>query len=98
MKDKYSASDFAQVESVSHAQAIRAEIHLRRQISSYLQMIISLYEPNTPEVISQTQANLSLLQNSAQAWPLAHYLLGRPSDKVRFFGALTIIIKLNKER
>lgn len=29
---------------------------------------------------------------------MIHSLLERPDEKVRFFGALTIIIKLNKER
>ena len=29
---------------------------------------------------------------------MVHQLLERPDDKVKFFGALTVIIKLNKER
>jgi hypothetical protein len=29
---------------------------------------------------------------------LARHLLGRPDEKVKFFGALTIIIKLNTEK
>lgn len=29
---------------------------------------------------------------------MIHLLLERPDEKVRFFGALTVIIKLNKEK
>ena len=38
------------------------------------------------------------LQRSAQGWLLARELLGRPDEKVKFIGALTIIVKLNTER
>ncbi|KPM36895.1 hypothetical protein AK830_g9668 [Neonectria ditissima] len=60
-------------------------------------LIISLYQPNPPALISQMQSALSRLQSSPQAWLMARDLLGRPDDKVKFFGALTIIIKLNNE-
>ncbi|KAM5353749.1 hypothetical protein ACJ41O_000399 [Fusarium nematophilum] len=60
-------------------------------------LILSLYQPNPPEVISRTQTTLSRLQGSPQAWAIARDLLGRPDEKVKFFGALTIIIKLNNE-
>ncbi|KAK5988739.1 Importin beta-like protein [Cladobotryum mycophilum] len=60
-------------------------------------LILALYEPNPPEVISRTQAILSRLQSSSQAWSLAHHLLERPNEKIKFFGALTIIVKLNTE-
>ncbi|KEY67281.1 hypothetical protein S7711_04534, partial [Stachybotrys chartarum IBT 7711] len=63
-----------------------------------LQLILSLYEPNTPDYIARTQSTLSRLQTSPQAWLLARHLLGRPDEKVKFFGALTIIIKINTER
>ncbi|KAF4504396.1 hypothetical protein G6O67_008335 [Ophiocordyceps sinensis] len=60
-------------------------------------LILSLYRPSPPDVIAATQASLSQFQGSPQAWPMIHSLLERPDEKVRFFGALTIIIKLNKE-
>ena len=63
-----------------------------------LQLILSLYQANPPEVISKAQATLAWFQGSPQAWPMIHQLLERPDDKVKFFGALTVIIKLNKER
>lgn len=62
------------------------------------QLILSLYQPNSPEVISRTQAALSQLQGTPQAWQIAKLLLARPDEKVKFFGALTIIVKLNTER
>ncbi|KAH7144661.1 armadillo-type protein [Dactylonectria estremocensis] len=60
-------------------------------------LILSLYQPNHPEVISRTQSTLSQLQSSPQAWLMARELLSCQDDKVKFFGALTIIIKLNNE-
>lgn len=61
-------------------------------------LILSLYQPASPSTISKTQSTLSRLQSSPQAWSLAHHLLGRPDEKVQFFGALTIIVKLNTEK
>ncbi|PFH55465.1 hypothetical protein XA68_18268 [Ophiocordyceps unilateralis] len=41
--------------------------------------------------------DLNLDQCSPQAWSFIQDLLERPDDKVKFFGVLTVIIKLNKE-
>ncbi|KAG6017198.1 hypothetical protein E4U54_008073, partial [Claviceps lovelessii] len=60
-------------------------------------LILSLYESKTPENIATNQALLANFQSLPQAWILARELLQRPDEKVRFFGALTIIIKLNRE-
>ncbi|KAF5567638.1 member of the karyopherin-beta family nuclear import [Fusarium napiforme] len=60
-------------------------------------LILSLYQPNPPEVIAQTQATLSRLQGTPEAWGLARILLEKPDPQVKFFGALTIVIKLNNE-
>lgn len=49
-------------------------------------------------MIAHTQSALSRLQSSPQAWVIARDLLARPDEKVKFFGALTIIIKLNTKR
>ena len=61
-------------------------------------LILSLYEPNPPEVIAQNQALLSQTQSTPAAWSLARGLLDRPDEKVRFIGVVTIIVKLNTER
>ncbi|GAB0135516.1 hypothetical protein EsDP_00003851 [Epichloe bromicola] len=60
-------------------------------------LILSLYGSRSPEKIATDQALLANFQSSPEAWILAHELLQRPDEKVRFFGALTIIIKLNRE-
>lgn len=70
---------------------------LPSEIEQVESLILSLYEPASPSTISKTQSTLSRLQSSPQAWSLAHHLLGRPDEKVKFFGALTIIVKLNTE-
>ncbi|KAK8146352.1 hypothetical protein G3M48_003209 [Beauveria asiatica] len=61
------------------------------------QLIISLYQPNPPEVIASTQAALARIQSLPQAWALSKELLSRRDEKVQFFGVLTIIIKLNTQ-
>lgn len=61
------------------------------------ELIISLYQPNPPEVIASTQAELARIQNLPEAWTLSKQLLSRTDEKVQFFGVLTIIIKLNTE-
>ncbi|KAG6125862.1 hypothetical protein E4U22_007621 [Claviceps purpurea] len=60
-------------------------------------LILSLYESKAPDKIATDQTLLANFQCSPQAWILARELLQRPDEKVRFFGALTIIIKLNRE-
>ncbi|KAI0526345.1 armadillo-type protein [Xylaria bambusicola] len=61
-------------------------------------LINELYKPNPPETISQIQETLQRLQKSPQGWQLAQSLLARLGDNIKFFGALTIIVKLNTER
>ncbi|KAK0384775.1 hypothetical protein NLU13_7253 [Sarocladium strictum] len=65
-----------------------------REIES---LILSIYQPNPPEVIARNQAILSQLQSTPTAWSLARNLLNLPDEKVKFFGILTIIVKLNTE-
>jgi hypothetical protein len=60
-------------------------------------LILSLYQPNEPQVIASTQATLTRLQGSPAAWSIARDLLTRPDEKVKFHGALILIIKLNTE-
>ncbi|RCI10987.1 hypothetical protein L249_5439 [Ophiocordyceps polyrhachis-furcata BCC 54312] len=60
-------------------------------------LILSLYQPNPPQIIADAQASLSRFQCSPRAWAMIQDLLERPDENVKFFGALTLIIKLNKE-
>ncbi|KAI1129600.1 armadillo-type protein [Nemania abortiva] len=61
-------------------------------------LIHQLYKPNPPGVISQIQEAIQRVQKSPQGWQLAQGLLARPGANIKFFGALTIIIKLNTEK
>ncbi|KAI1497513.1 armadillo-type protein [Biscogniauxia marginata] len=61
-------------------------------------LIHELYKPNPAETISRIQDALQRLQKSDQGWQLAQGLLACPGDNVKFFGALTIIVKLNTGR
>lgn len=61
------------------------------------QLILLLYEPNQPQVIASTQAALTKIHGSPRAWSIARDLLARPDEKVKFHGALILIIKLNTE-
>ncbi|KAI1074084.1 armadillo-type protein [Whalleya microplaca] len=60
-------------------------------------LIHELYKPNPAQTISRIQEILQHLQKSTEGWHLAQGLLTRPDDNVKFFGALTIIVKLNTE-
>lgn len=62
------------------------------------QLVLTLYQPNHPQTIASTQATLTKLQASPRAWAVARDLLARSDEKVKFHGALIIIIKLNTER
>ncbi|CAK7197918.1 member of the karyopherin-beta [Sporothrix eucalyptigena] len=79
------------------------QVPLPSSIEEVESLIISLYNPHTPHTtIVAVQDVLQRLQRSPEGWRLAQTLLDRPlnsttSDQVRFFGALTIIIKLNTE-
>ncbi|KAI0382663.1 ARM repeat-containing protein [Hypomontagnella monticulosa] len=58
-------------------------------------LVQELYKPNTPEAISRIQELLQTLQKSPQGWQFAEGLLGRPDNNAKFFGALTLTVKLN---
>ncbi|KKA29490.1 hypothetical protein TD95_001601 [Thielaviopsis punctulata] len=60
-------------------------------------LVLALYDPASVSNVTQIQAALHQVQKSPEGWRLAHELLGRQDEKVRFFGVLTFIIKLNTE-
>ena len=56
-----------------------------------------------PAEIASVQSTLQSIQKSPDGWRVAQHLLGRPvkaptDDQIKFFGALTIVVKLNTER
>ncbi|KAI0874727.1 armadillo-type protein [Hypoxylon argillaceum] len=77
---------------------MESNIHIPNTLPEVEHLINELYKPNPPEKISQIQEALQRLQKSPQGWQLAQSLLARPGDNIKFFGALTIIVKLNTER
>ncbi|KAI1282285.1 armadillo-type protein [Xylaria sp. FL0933] len=78
--------------------SMETELPVPTTLSEVEHLINELYKPNPPETISQIQEALQRLQKSPQGWQLAQSLLARPGDNIKFFGALTIIVKLNTER
>ncbi|EPQ62290.1 BgtA-21035 [Blumeria graminis f. sp. tritici] len=60
-------------------------------------LIKRLYGVGKPEDIVRTQIVLHKLQLSSQGWQLANALLNRDDNQLRFFAALTIIVKLNTD-
>ncbi|KAH0426882.1 hypothetical protein CcaCcLH18_10058 [Colletotrichum camelliae] len=61
-------------------------------------LVLALYEPAPPDTIARIQEILHRLQRSPSGWWIARDLLSHCDDKVKFFGALTLIVKLNTER
>jgi uncharacterized protein YjeT (DUF2065 family) len=60
-------------------------------------LVKSLYNPGNAKKISQNEATLRVLQRSPQGWEIADALLKSSDEQVRFFGALTLTIKLNAD-
>jgi hypothetical protein len=60
-------------------------------------LVKSLYEPGHAKKITQTEATLRVLQRSPQGWEIADALLKSEDEQVRFFGALTLTVKLNAD-
>lgn len=60
-------------------------------------LVLQLYQPGAPEKVARTQETLQRLQRSSEGWQLAHGLLASKEESVRFFGALTFIVKLNTD-
>ncbi|KAF1947052.1 hypothetical protein EJ02DRAFT_334677 [Clathrospora elynae] len=60
-------------------------------------LVKSLYEPGQAKKISQTEATLRVLQRSPQGWEIADALLKSDDEQARFFGALTLTVKLNAD-
>ncbi|KZM19516.1 hypothetical protein ST47_g9340 [Ascochyta rabiei] len=60
-------------------------------------LVKSLYNPGHAKKITQTEATLRVLQRSSQGWEIADALLKSDDEQVRFFGALTLTVKLNAD-
>ena len=64
------------------------------------QLIGELYDPlnqSSPERINEVQKQIQLLQREKSAWQLGLDLLNHGEATVRFYGALTLTIKINAD-
>lgn len=60
-------------------------------------LVKSLYDPGHAKKIAQNESTLRVLQRSPQGWEIADALLKSEDEQVRFFGALTLTVKLNAD-
>jgi len=63
----------------------------------YKQLILQLYRPGAPANVARTQEALQSLQRSSQGWQIANSFINHQNEQVRFFAALTFIVKLNTD-
>lgn len=61
------------------------------------QLVKTLYDPGHAKKIPETEATLRVLQRSPQGWEIGDALLNSTDENVRFFGALTLTVKLNAD-
>lgn len=64
------------------------------------QLIVELYHPanqSSPDRIAEIQREIQHLQRQQTGWQLGLDLLGRDDSTVRFYGAHTLIIKINAD-
>lgn len=61
------------------------------------QLVQRLYLPGSPQEITRIQNALQKIQRSQEGWRLADALLRSNDNNVRFFGALTFLMKINKD-
>ncbi|KAK4190430.1 putative importin [Podospora australis] len=73
------------------------QLPLPTSLDEVEQLIRALYQPNTPETISKIQEVLQRLQRSPEGWQLAQSLIAHREDNIRFYAALTLIVKLNRD-
>ncbi|CAG8971937.1 hypothetical protein HYALB_00003272 [Hymenoscyphus albidus] len=70
---------------------------LPTSMEEVVSLILQLYQPGSPEKVAKTQEILQQLQRSSHGWQLANNLANHESEQVRFFAALTFIVKLNTD-
>ncbi|KAK4123252.1 hypothetical protein N657DRAFT_646000 [Parathielavia appendiculata] len=79
------------------ADAAMEQLPLPTSLAEVEALIRALYQPNPPETISKIQEVLHRLQRSPEGWQLAQSLISHREDNIRFYAALTLIIKLNRD-
>ena len=69
-------------------------------ISAMEHLIVQLYSPanqSSPDRINEVQTQIQRLQRERSAWQLGLELLHHGEATVRFYGALTLTIKINAD-
>ncbi|KAF2094014.1 hypothetical protein NA57DRAFT_47577, partial [Rhizodiscina lignyota] len=61
------------------------------------QLVKRLYQPGNPALLTSIEKHLQWWQRSKDGWPMANTMLQTADPNVRFFGALTYVVKLNME-
>lgn len=64
---------------------------------AFEQLVQRLYEAGDPSLISSIERHLQWHQRSENGWDIAYALLQSQDANVRFFGALTLVVKLNQD-
>jgi hypothetical protein len=72
-----------------------AEIPMPQSFEELEQLVQRFYQPGPSQDITKIQSQLQKWQRSEAGWEVAERLLGSLDPNVRFFGALTITVKLN---
>ncbi|PVI02736.1 ARM repeat-containing protein [Periconia macrospinosa] len=60
-------------------------------------LVKTMYDPGNAKKIAETEATLRVLQRSPQGWEIGDALLNNADENIRFFGAITLTVKLNAD-
>lgn len=71
------------------------EIAMPKGFEELEQLVQRFYQPGPSQDVTNIQSQLQKWQRSEAGWEVAERLLGSSDPNVRFFGALTITVKLN---
>lgn len=63
-----------------------------------IELVRRLNDPSWTSAASQISQELQKLQLSPRGWEIADVMLAHEDTNVKFYGALTLQIKLNKDR
>lgn len=66
-----------------------------QNLEEFETLIKRFYQPSNLDLISSIERHLQWHQRSEQGWDMADALLRSNDVNVRFFGALTLAVKLN---
>ncbi|EPE34071.1 ARM repeat-containing protein [Glarea lozoyensis ATCC 20868] len=70
---------------------------LPTSLEEVVSLVLQLYRPGAQVSVVKTQETLHRLQRSPEGWRLANSLSNHENQEVRFFAALTFIVKLNTD-